>query len=70
MSRQSTWRRFVEQRRVDPDLRALYPCAAPTHHHLCPRHGCRIGVLTGLCHQCREELYARLAQEYPEKGQP
>jgi hypothetical protein len=62
MSRQSAWRRFVKERRGD--LHRLYPCATPTRRRLCPRHGCRIGAVTGICKPCRDELFDHLADEY------
>jgi hypothetical protein len=84
VSQKSEWRRFVEARRAE--LHDVYPCAMPTHRHVCPKH--RIPVpqemvvksgparrrrvrLSGICKPCRDELYEQLAGEYRHvRGEP
>jgi hypothetical protein len=56
------WRAFVAQQRIH--LRDAYPCAAPTHRRLCPRHGDPVGPVTRICKPCRDELYQQLAAKY------
>jgi hypothetical protein len=62
VSRKATWHRFVEQHRAH--LHDTYPCAMPTSRLMCPRHGTRVGPVTGLCKTCRDELYEHLAADY------
>jgi hypothetical protein len=62
VSQKTEWRRFVEARRAE--LHDDYPCAMPTRRALCPKHGTRVGPVTGICKPCRDELYEQLAGEY------
>jgi hypothetical protein len=56
------WQRYVDQRRGH--LHDAYPCAMPTNRRRCPKHGLLIGVVSGLCKPCRDELYEQLANDY------
>ena len=65
MNEKTAWRKHVERRRGE--LHDEYPCAAPTQRAFCPKHHTRVGPVSGLCAQCRTEMYEQLAIEFTDQ---